>query len=404
MTGGGGPRSSATRPRFIIVVWGVVPGGTLSVLREWVPRLQRDGSVSVVSLGPNRASLGVPTVAIGRRGSHPFRFPQVIGYVARMAAASRRAARGAGPAILIPQDSLATGAAALLAARLSGSRLAVMEHGAAEAIGTERFWRERYPAVGFAGGIRQRLLRRLLGGMGRRVVRRTDVALIAGDEAEATYRALGIDPGRIIRYRFAVDLDRFHPPGASERAEARRRWDLDPDAAVIATVGRLTVEKGVDDILAVAADHPHAALLVAGDGPLRAALERGAPPNARFLGRLEPDEVASLHRAADLFVYAGRQGANTPYAVLEAMASGLAVIATTAPEAHRAMLADGRGIAVEPDDRAAISEAIRRLLADGALRSRMGLAARGYVEAHHAPEILDEIVEGFVARVTRVTR
>lgn len=392
---------SPNRPHFIIVAWGIVPGGTLSVLREWVPRLRQAGRVSVVSLGPNRASLGVPTVAIGRRGGHPFRFPQLVGYVVRMAIAARRAARGEGRPIFIPQDGLATGAAALLAARSTGGRLAVMEHGSAEAIGTERFWRERYPPAGFAGGLRQRLLRLSLARLNRWVVRRTDVALIAGDEAEATYRGLGIDPGRIIRYRFAVDLDRFHPPDASERAEARRRWDIDTDAQVVATVGRLTVEKGVDDILAAAADHPRATFVVAGDGPLRSRLEHSAPPNARFLGRLERDEVASLHRSADLFVYAGRQGANTPYAVLEAMASGLAVVATTAPEAHRAMLADGRGIAAEPDDRAAISEAIGSLLADATLRGHMGEAARRHVAANHAPELLDEAVARFVARVTR---
>ncbi len=388
------------QPHFIIVAWGIVPGGTLSVLREWVPRLQRHGRVSVVSLGPNRSSLGVPTVVIGRRASHPFRFPQVIGYVLRMAWASARAARDRG-AVLIPQDGLATGAAALIAARFTGAQLAVMEHGSAEAIRTERFWRERYPPAGLAGGIRGRLLQRLLRGLSTAVVRRTDVALIAGDEAETTYLALGIDPSRILRYRFAVDLERFHPPSGSERAEARRRWDLDADAPVVISVGRLSVEKGLDLVLAAAAGRPRATFLVAGDGPLRAQLERSAPPNVRFLGRLERDEVASLHRSADGFVYAGRQGANTPYAVLEAMASGLPVVATTAPEAHRAMLADGRGIAVEPDDAAGLANGIHRLLADADLRASMGAAARAYVETNHAPDQLDEAVRAFAQRVTR---
>ena len=125
------------------MVWGLVPGGTLSVLRDWVPRLAGHGEVTVVSLGPNRASLGVPTVALGGRWSHPFRFPQVLGYVARMALAAARQPRDGATTVLIPQDALATGAAAVIAAMAGRGRVAVMEHGSAEAVETDRFWRER---------------------------------------------------------------------------------------------------------------------------------------------------------------------------------------------------------------------------------------------------------------------
>lgn len=389
----------ARRPHFIIAVWGLTPGGTLSVLREWVPRLERAGAVSVVSLGPNRASLGVHTVEIGARFSHPLRFPQVLGYIARMALACGRVARRGGRPVLIPQDALATGAAAALAAAFTGARLVVMEHGSAEAIGTERFWRERYPPAGRFGRVRQRILRSMLGPLQRWVLRRTDLALIAGDEALAVYRAHGVPDERLVRYHFSVDLDRFHPPDAAARAEARARWDIAPDADVVISVARLAPEKGIDDILAAAAAHLQATVIVAGDGPLRAQLEREAPPNARFVGRLERDEVASLHRAADVFVYAGRQGANTPYAVLEAMASGLPVIATTAPEVHRAMLAEGRGIAVPPGDRAALTAAVGELLGDEERRAHAARGARAYVEANHAPARLDAEVEAFLSRL-----
>ncbi|MEO8509807.1 MAG: glycosyltransferase family 4 protein [Chloroflexota bacterium] len=387
------------RPHFVIVAWGLAPGGTLSVLREWVPRLQAAGRVSVVTLGPNRASLDVPTVEIGRRWSHPLRFPQIAPYILRMAVATVRAARRGGTPILMPQDSLATGAAAAIAARFVGARLAVMEHGSAEAIGTRRFWRERYPPAGKLGGPRHRLLRAIVRRLNRWVVHRTDVALIAGNEAEATYRSLGIDPSRIARYRFAVDVDRFRPATASERAHARQHWRIEGPGPVVVTVGRLAAEKGVDDILAAMTRQPAATLLVAGEGPLRESLERSAGENVRFLGRLEADEVASLHRAADLFVYAGRQGANTPYAVLEAMASGLPVVATTAPEVHRPMLAEGRGIAVPPDDADALERAIGKLLTDPERRLAAGARARVFVEANHTSEMLDQAVAAFVARI-----
>ena len=103
----------------------------------------------------------------------------------------------------------------------------------------------------------------------------------------------------------------------------------------------------------------------------------------------DPADVAELLAAADIFVYAGRQGTNTPYAVLEAMAAGLAVVASTEPAVHGPMLAEGRGIAVPPADVGALRAALDQLLAAPRLRAECGRRARAYVEEHHAPSVLD---------------
>jgi len=385
------------------MVWGLVPGGTLSVLRDWIPRLAGHGEVTVVSLGPNRASLGVPTVALGGRWSHPFRFPQALGYVARMAVAAARAARGGGSTVLIPQDALATGAAAVIAALAVGARVAVMEHGSAEAVETDRFWHER--SAGTAAALRNRLLRAILRALNRIVLRRMDVALVAGDDAVATYRSRGVAEGRVLRYRFGVDLGRFHPATDVERADARRRWGVAGARGVVVSIGRLAPEKGVDDLVRALAAVPEElapTLLVAGDGPQRDELERtgeAAGVAVTFVGRLEPDDVVSILHAADCFVYPARRGANTPYAVLEAMAVGLPVVATTAPPIHGRMLADGRGIAVEPGDRYALSAGIVGFLRDRPRAATAGAAARRYVEAHHAPTEADTAVDALVRRL-----
>jgi glycosyltransferase involved in cell wall biosynthesis len=384
------------------MVWGLVPGGTLSVLRDWVPRLAGHGEVTIVSLGPNRASLDVPTVALGRRWSHPFRFPQVLAYVARMAVAAARQTRGGASTVLLPQDALATGAAAVIAA-MGGRRVAVMEHGSAEAVETDRFWRER--SVGAAAALRNRLLRAILRTLNRFVLRRMVVALVAGDDAVATYRSRGVTEDRLLRYRFGVDLDRFHPATDAERADARRRWGVEGDRQVVVSVGRLAQEKGVDDLVRALAALPEEvapALLVAGDGPLRDELERAAGVAGiavTFAGPVEPDDVVSVLHAADCFVYPARRGANTPYAVLEAMASGLAVVATTAPPIHRSMLADGRGIAVEPGDRDMLRDGILAFLRDRPRAAAAGAAARDYVETHHSPAEADRAVDALVRRL-----
>ena len=118
--------------------------------------------------------------------------------------------------MLVPQDALATGAAAVIAAMAGRGRVAVMEHGAAEAVETDRFWRER--SAGTAGALRNRLLRPILRTLNRFVLRRMAVALVAGDDAAATYRSRGVAEDRLLRYRFGVDLDRFHPATDAERA------------------------------------------------------------------------------------------------------------------------------------------------------------------------------------------
>jgi glycosyltransferase involved in cell wall biosynthesis len=392
------------RPRFVIMVWGLVPGGTLSVLRDWVPRLAERGEVTIVSLGPNRAGLDVPTVTLGGRWSHPFRFPNALGYVARMAVAAVQEARGGTSTVLVPQDALATGAAAVIAARAAGTRVAVMEHGSAEAVETDRFWRER-SAGGLLAAPRNRLLRVILRLLNRLVLRRMDIALVAGDDAAATYRSRGVGEERLLRYRFGVDLDRFHPATDAERADARRHWGVEGARSVVVSVGRLAPEKGNDDLFAaVAAVPPDLApvLLVAGDGPLRNELRKAASEagvTAIFAGRLEPPDVASILHAADCFVYAARRGANTPYAVLEAMAAGLPVVATAAPAIHRSMLADGRGIAVEPGDRDALRAGIVAFLGDRPRAAAAGTAARRYLEENHSPAEADAAIHALVSRL-----
>ena len=403
MSGDHTPASPDRRFRFVILVWGVVPGGTLSVLRDWVPRLAGRGDVTVVSLGPDRDSLGVPTVTIGTRWAHPFRFPQVIGYVARMAGAAARRARG-DRTVLVPQDALATGAAAVIAGALTGAPVVVMEHGSAEAVATDRFWAERSSA-GAGATLRRWLLRRTLIAMHHLVLRRIELALVAGDEAAATYRSRGVAADRLVRYRFGIDLDLFHPPTDAERAEARRRWGLTDGGPVILSVGRLAPEKGLDDLIAAVAALPAdlaSQLVLAGEGPARSRLKRAASEagiTVTFVGGLEPTGVASIMRAADCFVYAATRGANTPVAVLEAMASGLPVVATAAPAVHRAMLAGGRGAAIEPGDRQALGAALERYVREPSAAAETGLAARRYVEEHHAPGQVDRAVEVLVDRL-----
>ena len=403
------PGDSRRRDRFIFVVWGLTNGGTLSVLRQFWPRLAAHGEIELLTHGPNSVEVDLPTRVVGGAFSTPLRFPGIWVYFARMAIAALRAA-GSDPrrSVLIAQDSLATGAAAAVAGRLLGVPVLIMEHGTTTAIRSRYFWRHRLPVGSIPDRLRRPFLRSSIRLLHTLCLRLADGALLAGDEAATIYERAGLGGRRLMRYHFPVDLDRFRPATDDERARSRAELGLPTDALVIASVSRLAPEKGLDRLVAAvagavaAAGAPRPVLVMAGGGPLREPLERQAASagvDLHFAGNLDADRVAELLRAADLFVYAGLQGVNTPYAVLEAMASGLPVVATTAPQIHAEMLANGRGAAVRPGDVSAMAGAIARYLASADARRASGTAARRYVEEHHAPEVLDREVDELLARL-----
>lgn len=396
--------SPAHPVRYVFVVTALARGGTLSVMREFWARLSKSGRIEVISHGPDSVAIDEPVTTTAGRFGGPMRFPAIWIYAWRTFRASLRAAHSEGRTVLLPQDSLATGAAVALAGRLAGAPVLLMEHGSAIAVASDYFWRERLGMPRLRDRLTKPLLRASVWLLHRLCLRFVDHVLTAGAESEDQLRRLGVDPSRMTRYHFPVDLERYRPAGATGRADARAALGLGAGELVLASVSRLTPEKGIDLVIAALASLPaeeRPFLVLGGAGPQRASLEAEASKaevRARFMGELSPEQVAELLAAADLFVYAGRQGANTPYAVLEAMASGLAVVATTEPAVHGEMLADGRGIAVPPNDPASMADAIRRLAASSELRAEVGRNARAYIERWHAPEVLDRELEAVIGR------
>jgi glycosyltransferase involved in cell wall biosynthesis len=105
-------------------------------------------------------------------------------------------------------------------------------------------------------------------------------------------------------------------------------------------------------------------------------------------GETAPSDVVKLLAISDIFLYSGTRGTNYSMAVLEAMASGCAVIASTKPLSNTRLLADGRGIVVPAEHLEQISQALVLLLNDLELCHKMGLLARNYVAVHHSAAIV----------------
>jgi ribosomal protein S18 acetylase RimI-like enzyme len=179
------------------------------------------------------------------------------------------------------------------------------------------------------------------------------------------------------------------PQSQMPAPELRRGWGAHEDDLVILSTGRLAPEKGLEDLLKAASLLQRMGqsfrVVLAGDGPLRAQLERLAGDLAvsdrvTFLGYRE--DIPDLLTACDLVVLPSlREGLSI--ALLEAMAAGKPIVATSigsnvavASQAEMALL-------VPPCDHRALSEAILRCGQAPALRSRLGNNARRVFESHY---------------------
>ncbi|MGO8951668.1 MAG: glycosyltransferase [Ktedonobacterales bacterium] len=191
----------------------------------------------------------------------------------------------------------------------------------------------------------------------------------------------GIPPERLTVILNGIDLESLRVTPEQEQAT---RATLPPSggAPIVSTVCRLSPEKGVDILLdatqLLSTWGVAVSVLIAGDGPLQEALCRHAAHLAltgtvHFLGARR--DVATLNHIADLFVLPSRQEA-CPLAVLEAMAAGKAVLATTVGGIPEMVTHRVDGWLVAPDDPVALAEAMRLLLGDHALRAQLGAAAR----------------------------
>jgi glycosyltransferase involved in cell wall biosynthesis len=173
-------------------------------------------------------------------------------------------------------------------------------------------------------------------------------------------------------------------------ARARAQLGIAPDARVILYVGRLDREKGTR-LLAEAwplVRAPHATLIVAGDGP-----ERDLLVGADVRGIVT--NVTAYYTAADVFVLPS-ESEGISNALLEAMASGLPVIATDVG-GNRAVIANDRvGVLVQRDARA-FAAAIDSVLADP---RELGAAARAHVAQHWSFTAMVDAYERLYERLT----
>lgn len=176
-----------------------------------------------------------------------------------------------------------------------------------------------------------------------------------------------------------VDTDQFHPRHRSE--SVRSSWGCVSDAPVLFWAGRMVAVKGFDLMVrtcaAVRTAVPGVRVVLAGDGPELPAL-RASLPWAVFPGVLRGDAIATAFASADIFVFPSPA---EPWgnALVEAAASGLAVVARSGGSAEDLLLPHGACIAPLPDGEDFVA-AVLALVRDPVRRVGLGRAARAAAE------------------------
>ncbi|EJL33376.1 glycosyltransferase [Caulobacter sp. AP07] len=196
------------------------------------------------------------------------------------------------------------------------------------------------------------------------------------DDLRRRLIALGAPADRIVVLRNGVDLWLFRP---QDRAAARATLGL--DGFTLLCVGGLIPRKGLDLVLDALANRPDYTLLIAGGGPLRAALETharrlGVAGRVRFLGEVAHADLPGVYAAADVLVLASsREGwANV---LLEAMACGTPVVATNVNGAGEVIRSGAAGVLMSRRTPECLVEALDLLRQNMPTR----LETRRYAEA-----------------------
>jgi glycosyltransferase involved in cell wall biosynthesis len=209
--------------------------------------------------------------------------------------------------------------------------------------------------------------------------------------------AEGIAAEKIRLVANAIDPERYRP-GVWERAAARQEFGLRPGDVVLAGVGRLNPQKNFGLLLDVAAELKQANLRVvlAGTGPEEAflqerATELGLSEQVRLLGYVA--DTRKVYAAADLLVITSRfEG--LPMTLLEAMSSGVPVVAAALDGMMEVIESGKNGWLVKPGDRAGFVAAVREALQDESQRKQLAAAGRETIlQRYGAARMVREIEE-----------
>jgi glycosyltransferase involved in cell wall biosynthesis len=184
------------------------------------------------------------------------------------------------------------------------------------------------------------------------------------------------------------------------------------EPGLVLHVGRLVEKKGTKILIEAMAGVADATLVIIGEGPLRATLEREARETGdrvRFLGALRSDEVANWMRRASVLAAPSVTAADgdaegLPNVVVEAAASGLPVVGTNHSGIPEAIEDGVSGFLVPENDASMLAARLRDVLGSESHRSQMSLAARRLAERKFSRQLLTARLESIYDTVAGFDR
>ena len=220
------------------------------------------------------------------------------------------------------------------------------------------------------------------------------VAISRAVEAELTGRA-ALESERVRRIPSAVNPHEFLPDRTA-RARLRAEFTLPEDAFVAAVSAQLIERKGHDVLLACLPElvqrHPELRVVCFGDGPLKRRLRRmiaalGLGRHVQLAGFRR--DLPSILPGVDVLVHpARREGLGV--ALLEAMSSGVPVVASAVGGIVDVVEPGVEGLLVPPENAHELGAAVERIIGDARLRQRMGLAGRARVRRDFSVGLMTE--------------
>jgi glycosyltransferase involved in cell wall biosynthesis len=220
----------------------------------------------------------------------------------------------------------------------------------------------------------------------RLVLRWMDRVVCVSAAQAARVRRAGVNPERITVIRNAIHTEPFESFDPSYRAQMQT-WFWQPRTRLIAAAGRLSPEKGFDQLIAAAAlvakQDAGAGFVLFGEGPLRETLARQIDASGlagKFVLAGFRGDVERFLPCCDVVVLSSwTEG--LPVIVLEALAAGVPVVATTAGGTPEVVNHDVNGYLVPPGNPAALAQRICEILSDEPRRRLMGERGRQLIRA-----------------------
>lgn len=235
-------------------------------------------------------------------------------------------------------------------------------------------------------GLRARPLKTLGGWWERRGERHAQAVIVLTRRLATLVTRAGVPPERVHVIPSGVRGEWFDGTGAAREG-----------SRTVLFLGRLHRQKGVDVLLRAAALVPGVQVVLAGDGPLRPALEKladelGIADRVRFAGFVDHDDVPGLLREAALLVMPSRYE-ELGTAVVEAMSCAVPVVASDIGGLPEVVEDGGSGFLVPPGDPPALADAMRLVLGDRALAERLGSRGQELARAYRWESLAGRVLD-----------